>query len=248
MKIDFIFFDLDNTLHSFSNAYKQATSETFKEINREHPNLKIEVLASAYSQIQKKAEKRAFIDKKTSFEYRFERFNALLQHFGIDNSDFVEQAVNVYGATIEESMKPNPDVHELLSDLKQDFTLCLVSEGPSDAQRKALRILELEQFFPKVFLSSEASQIKEDGGLFQYALDELDCLADRVIHVGDSWRDILGAHKTGIKVIWYNPKEAKLLEGTPEPDLEVKDIKKIKNTILQVVEQADNFSLEEKPK
>ena len=231
MSKNYIFFDLDNTLHSFSAAYKQATAEAFREINSKYPVLSRNAIASAYKKIQQAAETHAFVERKTSTQYRSERFSALLLHFGIRDPALVKHAVSVYGATIEKNMKPNRGVHEMLGRLGEKNVLCLVSEGPSDAQRKALKILGLEPFFSHVFISSEAGKAKQDGGLFRHALKQLGCLPTQVIHVGDSIRDILGASKAGIKVIWVNPKRARLQKNSPAPSAQVRTVQAIEKII-----------------
>jgi FMN phosphatase YigB (HAD superfamily) len=46
---------------------------------------------------------------------------------------------------------------------------------------------------------------KPDPTMFQAVLQQLDCVAEETVMVGDSWRsDVLGATALGIRALWLN--------------------------------------------
>jgi putative hydrolase of the HAD superfamily len=65
---------------------------------------------------------------------------------------------------------------------------------------------------------------KPDPRIFQIALDRLECRADEVVMVGDSWAaDVIGARAAGINAIWFNPDRA----PSPEPDAGVVELHRL---------------------
>ena len=73
MIIKALYFDMDDTLHSFSRCAGAAMNEVYSHIVQKHC-LSLENLKQKYAKIMAQTEKDAFFDGRTSTEYRTERF------------------------------------------------------------------------------------------------------------------------------------------------------------------------------
>lgn len=80
--------------------------------------------------------------------------------------------------------------------------ICLVS----DADNIMIQPLLSKFRFDSVFISEDIGSYKNDNGskMFSKVLDHYQVKPDKVLHVGDSSSDIIGANKVGIKSCWIN--------------------------------------------
>ena len=199
-----LFFDLDGTLHDFKGASDNAMSYVYAKI-RDRCNIDVQSLKARYSEIVKLAEDNGFIDGRGSIEYRTERFSQLLSAFGVHDTGFVNELVVTYGEKLEYALKLAPNALSLLEKLSKEYSLYLVTEGPADAQKRAIKILGLQSYFKQIFISGECKKKKEDGALFAHALRETGHSAFDVVVIGDSEkRDLGGANKAGLNAIIIN--------------------------------------------
>ena len=196
-----LFFDLDGTLHDFKGASDTAMSYVYAKIS-DRCNIDVQSLKVRYSEIVKLAEDNGFIDGRCSTEYRTERFSRLLSAFGVQDTDFVKELVATYGEKLEYALKPAPNALSVLEKLGKEYQLYLVTEGPTDAQRRAIEILGIRSYFKQIFISGECKKKKADGTLFTHALQETGHSAFDVVVIGDSEkRDLGGANKAGLNAI-----------------------------------------------
>ncbi len=224
MRIKAIYFDLDDTLYGASECRDTAISEVYEYIAARY-GVREGALRERYAELLHGAESHAFVNGRTSAEYRAERFQALVQHFGILDRQLIPRLLRMYSIQLESNMQPLPGTHQILAHLQQDFSLYVVTEGPTDAQTRALHILGLAKYFEGIFTSGAAQAAKADGGLFRFALDESRLKAYQVIHVGDSYhRDVLGAMKVGLSAIWLNSTGQAVPVSQPEPQAQIPDL------------------------
>lgn len=196
-----IFFDLNNTLHNFKKTEGMALKEVYGKIGKNY-KLKKDELENVYRKIREEQEKEGFIQDKTGFEYRGERFTKLLEHFSIDDEKLVKKLVKIYTEAFERNLVLEKEVLLMLQNLSKKYKLTLVTEGPIDAQRSVIKILGIEEYFPQIFISAKFGQAKETGKLFESAMKELNLNKEEVIIIGDSLiKDIQGANKLGVKSV-----------------------------------------------
>jgi len=228
-----VFFDLDDTLHDFKQASGEAMSIVYDKIAGRYGADKSR-LKERYGELLKMAEERAFLDGRSSAEYRFERFEQLLFTFGIEDEKFATELVRLYGAELEKRLALFPNTIAILERLGQKYELYLVTEGPSDAQQRALEILGIKKHFKGVFISGELGKIKSTGDLFRHAVEKSGHGADEIVLVGDSYkRDMLGGLKAGLKVIWLNRKNEKLGDGAPFPACEIGSLSELESKLAK---------------
>lgn len=241
MKIKAIFFDLDGTLHDYKDSSAIAMDRVFELITSGY-GIEADELKGEYNKLLKKAEEHAFLDGRTSTEYRRERFENLLRRFEIRDADLVEKLLEAYGTHLERNMEPLPGIDELLSRLNTEYELYITTEGPEDAQKRAVDILGISQYFRDVFISGEAKKIKEDGGLFRYAVKKTDYRPDEIVSVGDSYRkDVLGALSAGLKTVWFNKENRELGPDDPHPHFQIGELGELEGALSKLQQPGKGY-------
>jgi len=96
------------------------------------------------------------------------------------------------------------ETQQVLAALATKFRLGLVSDSQEVYIIPELGLVNLDNFFETVVISSQYGCRKPDPRLFQQALKEMELTStDDVLYVGDNWeRDIVGATNAGIQSVW----------------------------------------------
>jgi len=92
----------------------------------------------------------------------------------------------------------HPAAHNVLSLLRPNFRLVLVTKGDSEVQRRKLRRSGLETFFIAVYVLSDKTDEE-----FRRVIEEQELDVERTWVVGDSLRsDINPALRLGLRAVW----------------------------------------------
>jgi putative hydrolase of the HAD superfamily len=107
-----------------------------------------------------------------------------------------------------------PDVLLALNKWQQQgIELAVVSNFDSRIY-PVLKALNLAEYFTSVTISTEVGAAKPDSQIFTAALQKHNCIAEDVLHIGDSFKaDYCGAKAAGLKAIWLNREQEKLDSG-----------------------------------
>ncbi len=107
-----------------------------------------------------------------------------------------------------------PDVFPALNKWQQQgIELAVVSNFDSRIYA-VLKALNLAEYFTSVTISTEVGAAKPDSQIFTAALQKHNCLAENVLHIGDSLKaDYCGAKAAGLKAIWLNREPEKVELG-----------------------------------
>jgi HAD superfamily hydrolase (TIGR01509 family) len=102
-----------------------------------------------------------------------------------------------------ESVTVDPEVIELLKELKQHYRLALVSNYPCGRIiRDSLDQNELTELFDAIVISGEVGFVKPHQKPFETLLGQLDATPHECVFVGDNWHaDIQGAKRMGMRAI-----------------------------------------------
>jgi putative hydrolase of the HAD superfamily len=83
--------------------------------------------------------------------------------------------------------------------------LAVVTNGPSDLQRRKLAVSGIDGRLPDVFISGEVGYGKPDARIFEHALAKLGLSPDEALMVGDRVNlDVAGARAAGVRAVWLN--------------------------------------------
>ncbi|PSB37761.1 hydrolase [filamentous cyanobacterium Phorm 46] len=90
---------------------------------------------------------------------------------------------------------------------KQGLELAVVSNFDSRLYA-VLKSLDLAEYFSSVTISTEVGAAKPDSQIFTVALQKHNCLAENVLHIGDSFKaDYCGATNAGLNAVWLNRQQ-----------------------------------------
>ena len=101
-----------------------------------------------------------------------------------------------------------PGVQSLLADLRKEYTLVVITNGPIYSQRPKVKKVDLRNQVDHVIIGGEEPEEKPYKSIFSKACKLANCQADEAIHVGDSLSaDIAGASNANIKSVWISPEK-----------------------------------------
>ncbi|MEG4073519.1 HAD-IA family hydrolase [Microcoleus sp. Pol14C2] len=107
-----------------------------------------------------------------------------------------------------------PDVFPALNKWQQQgIELAVVSNFDSRIYA-VLKALKLAEYFTSVTISTEVGAAKPQSQIFTAALQKHNCIAENVLHIGDSFKaDYCGAKNAGLNAIWLNRQQEKIDSG-----------------------------------
>lgn len=118
-----------------------------------------------------------------------------------------------YRETINDALVPVPGVEEMLASLRERYTVGLLTNGPTVAQREKLSTLGWEDTFDATLVTGELTAGKPDAAAFEALLEVLEAAPEETVYVGDEVdADVGGASAAGITVVQV------VFEGGPAPD------------------------------
>ena len=118
-----------------------------------------------------------------------------------------------YRETIAETLEPLPGVEPMLEELRREYRVGLLTNGPVRAQRDKLATLGWEDAFDAALVTGELEAGKPDPRAFESIAAELNVELEDAVYVGDEVEaDIRGATSAGMAAVQV------LLEDGPDSD------------------------------
>ena len=118
-----------------------------------------------------------------------------------------------YRETIADALEPLPGVEAMLADIRGEYRVGLLTNGPVRAQRDKLETLGWNDAFDAAVVTGELEAGKPDPRAFEAITDELNVAPAEAVYVGDEVEaDIRGATEAGLAAIQV------VLEDGPDPD------------------------------
>jgi putative hydrolase of the HAD superfamily len=206
--IQFIYFDLDDTLMDFSNASLQAFIRLMDHYDLPNDKRCFEVYQSGNHQTWIELEQN-LISSHELRSLRFERFLASMNW--VDKADAFEMNATYISFLINESNLLTGAMH-LLNFFKNKIPMGILTNGLKEAQRPRLLKTGISHFFDHIIVSDEIGISKPNQQIFELAKKTLGNIpTENILLVGDNpISDIEGAQKFGFKTIWFNSKQKEL--------------------------------------
>ena len=99
-----------------------------------------------------------------------------------------------------------PYAHEVLTVLKNKYTLHIITNGFEEAQHKKLKSADLSKYFSNIIISEHTGYRKPDVRIFHYASESVNASCSDCLMIGDGLVvDILGAKEAGWDTVYFNP-------------------------------------------
>ncbi len=207
MKIQHIFFDLDNTLWDHRrNAYLTIKNLFEKEeINLKY-NVDFEEFHSVYHEINEKLWENirdGIVDK----EYlRKHRFYDTFKHFNVD-----DQQLSMYFEEhfLDKILNHNELVEGaeyILEYLKaKHYTLHIISNGFKEVTERKCILSGIAPYFQTITSADSVGVRKPRPEIFDYSLKLAGAVKEESVLIGDDWiADVVGAQNFGIDVIFFD--------------------------------------------
>lgn len=217
MKIQHIFFDLDNTLWDHRRNAYLTIKDLFEkeEINLKY-NIDFEEFHSVYHDINEKLWediRDEIIDKAY---LRKHRFYDTFKHFNVDDEQlsmyfeehFLDKILN-YNELVE-------GTEYILEYLKaKQYTLHIISNGFKEVMERKCILSGIAPYFQTITSADSIGVRKPRPEIFEYSLNLAGAAKEECILIGDDWiADIVGAQNFGIDVIFFDVlKENRQEEG-----------------------------------
>lgn len=202
--LQWIAFDLDDTLHEFTFASRAAMEMVYDYLHEEF-GLYHDDMRPAYSAILKEGQMNHFVDNIPSEVYRRQRFEKLFDRFSVLPHIHVDECLKIYDESLSEVLTLKEGALDVLQECKrQGLQIMIVSEGPYDAQEKTLQRLGISEYIDRIYTSSRMG-VHKTNGLLQKALEDAGCRVDECVMLGDNLeRDIKPALAIGVTAIWVS--------------------------------------------
>lgn len=213
MNITHILFDADDTLFDYRSAADKALLGTLRDFGLPHaPEMN-----DRYQEINQplwKRRERGEIDLDTLQKIRFRLF---FEHIGADGDPDAFNAAYLT-ALGRYGKQTFPGVEEVIINLKDRYTLAIVTNGISQVQHSRFDDCPITAHFDGVFISDDIGLKKPDKEYFDHVLSALgDPNRENVLIVGDSLTsDIRGGINAGIHTCWFNPHGKDCGDTVPE--------------------------------
>lgn len=228
MKYKVLLFDADNTLFDFDACEKRALKLVFER----HGILLDAQMNACFHSINNDLWSRYESGELSRDEVVFTRFGILFDRFHLDHDGV--QFERAYQRELANGHQLLPDAFSLISQLRKDFRLFLVSNGVVETQYKRLHDSGLYPFFKHIFLSEEVGYRKPQPEFFTPVLQAaLPSSKEELLLIGDSLSsDIAGANRIGLDCVWMNRHQA-AYRGELRIDHEITKLSELLKIIYQ---------------
>lgn len=199
MKYDTLLFDVDNTLLDFDANEK----ESFKSMILDKGEEYSEELYETYKKMNHRMWEAVERGEITIDDVLYTRFSKLMNMYGKD-VDGIEYE-NTYRFYLNRGIQEMPNVHEVLSELKKNHRLYVITNGIKETQDSRMNRSGLVKYFEERFISESIGANKPSSEFFDYVKNSIDDFnPSNTLIIGDSLTsDIKGGNLAGIDTCWF---------------------------------------------
>jgi putative hydrolase of the HAD superfamily len=222
-----VLFDLDDTLHDDTRAYRVAAERVSGEMALEY-GIEPERLTAAYI-----SQADNFWQGLTPSVFgtpllglRTQMWAAALASVGLVDPALALRCADAYHRNRRDILELFPGAALLLARLRErGYKLGLITNGFADTHREKITLLALEQSFDEILIADEVGLLKPDPRIFLLAAERLGVPAAACAMVGDRFeRDITGAQAAGMFAVWMNVRGERMPAGAVAPDATVRGV------------------------
>lgn len=205
--VNFIFFDLDDTLIDHKKAQERALVDLWSLLPQLH-NIKPDEFTSTYSEINKRlweAYRNNEIDRTTLKRRRLEQTFETLQAGKLEWKEVDKLYMDCY----QHHWEWIDDAREAFVKLSRLFDVGVMTNGFIEVQEKKFKHFSLHRYSRHLIISEEVGYLKPDTRIFDYSAGKAGYDAGHLLYVGDSYNsDIIGGMESGWKTAWFTRDEA----------------------------------------
>ena len=237
-----LFLDLDQTLCDTNKADIQARVIVEKLFIQESYHLSSKItdlfFLGIYRNLKEQYHNLYPENFSNEYEYRTQLLKKILSltQNPTDGQriDFLVQEIQKYRIQYLDFF---PKTLELIKNLRKDYILAVITNGPLYSQEVKIQQLQLANYVDHIFIGGNYPEQKPHPSIFELVLKTTKCQTNEVIHIGDSLTaDIWGAFNSNLKSIWINPKKQELPKELNENTWQVENFLKVPKT-LKLIEK-----------
>lgn len=214
MQLKAVGFDLDDTLYSRKDFYHKVYNVMQSSV------ITIDIpFDTFYKEFQyySDIEYEKFMErKKNRDDYKNDRVIDTYKKFGVEvslNDAIIFNSLYLYFAN---TIEYRNGVVTLLNKLTEsNVELFILTNGPSDDQRRKLKQLGIEEYISKDkwFISDEINYTKPDVKIFQIVERNLELTGNDILYIGDDLEnDVIGAKKANWQSIYLNVHDENFMD------------------------------------
>ncbi len=228
-KMPSIVFDLDSTLLD-NSSYQDTLAGICRQVSELHPGVEPRQLQQANLTIWTSNKDRYMTElwdgTKDTFSLGEEVWELTLAQCGIQSRSIARKAARIHDATEARHFRLYADARSAVQALQQTgIRMALVTNGPSQLQRRKIEILGIAPWFEAVLVSAEVGHSKPEPEIYMLALESLNADPKDAWFVGDNlYTDIAGANNVGMPSVWVNRTAEPLPPDAPVPTHEVRTL------------------------
>ena len=203
MKKDIFLLDADDTILDFHGASNLGLRSVLQEFGYEWKDEYGAIYKRLNDSLWAKLE-RGELTREKLVEIRFPTYLELLGFTTVSGEKFNEK----YLRYIAENPMFMQGGEDFLHKLPKFGRVYIVTNGSYVIQKSRFRIVEMDKYAEKIFISQEVGADKPSPVYTKFVLENIpDFDKARAVWIGDSLSaDIKAACEAGIDSIWYNPK------------------------------------------
>lgn len=212
-----VVFDLDGTLCRYTMSIEQAMAASLQRVGAEETMIGgLTAAANRYTDLWDELQG----GDHDTVPLRERIWIRLLSDAGVDDAALARRLCQVYVNLRTASLRLFDGASLLLSDLRERYTLGLLTNGPSEMQWEKIDLLQIRDSFDAIIVSGDAGVHKPDARVFASMLRQVGSPPDKAVYVGNSYEmDIIGAHAAGMLSVWVNS------DGDGEPQAGIADLR-----------------------
>jgi FMN hydrolase / 5-amino-6-(5-phospho-D-ribitylamino)uracil phosphatase len=156
-----------------------------------------------------------------------DHFAEVLEPFGVTAEEHVQAAIDTYVSDRFRGLRLFPEAVDVVEMVGRQTGIGMITNGPSDIQRRKLDLLGIEPLFPFILVSEEVDIWKPDPRIFERAMELGNAQRYETVYIGDNpGHDVGGAQAAGITSVWVNRPGSPWPGGDP-PDHQISDLREI---------------------
>lgn len=205
--IKHIFFDLDNTLWDYRRNAKITLAKLYEEFQiKDTYGYSFDEFYPHYYESNEQLWADYRDGKVNKEELRKRRFPEAFENMGIPNAEFAMEYERRFVDEVTDTNYVVEGTEEILEYLKDNYRLHILSNGFEEVTHQKIRGCIIKDYMETITTAEEAGSPKPEAKAFMTALAKSDAKVEDSIYIGDDWiADMVGAHRLGMRAIFFNP-------------------------------------------
>nr|XP_019574231.1 PREDICTED: N-acylneuraminate-9-phosphatase [Rhinolophus sinicus] len=234
-----VFFDLDNTLIDTAQASRKAMLEVIKLLQSKYHYYKEEAEIIC-DKVQVKLSKECFHPSNTCItDLRTSHWEEAIQETkgGTADRKLAEECYFLWKSTRLQHMTIAEDVKAMLTELRKEVYLLLLTNGDRQTQREKIEACACQSYFDAIVVGGEQKEEKPAPSIFYYCCNLLGVQPGDCVMVGDTLEtDIQGGLNARLKAtVWVNKNGIVPQNSSPMPHYIVSSVLELP-AILQSID------------